>query len=303
MSRQSLRFMTGTVLAGSLFAMTAPATAQVGMSDEEIMDLPPEYQEIESQTDESDFAWTSESEVMGDGVETIVRTRRIEHRAPTMKSSHYGAGHDYGYATSVPVVEREQWIEECERRTIGRSESEKGGIIGGLLGALFGGFIGNRVAGAGERLAGTLIGAGAGGLGGVLIGSQIGRDKDGRYDCEAALDGYLAHHRAGPTRIAHRVIPMPAHGYGYAGYAAPMPYAPAYHGYGYHYAPPVQMVYVPVHYEQQQRVIVRETVREETYEVPGSSRIIEEREYVPGPRLIKQPERYVPAPSPKMIKQ
>ena len=35
-----------------------------------------------------------------------------------------------------------------------------------------------------------------------------------------------------------------------------------------------QVVYVPVHYEVQQRVIVRETVREEVDIVPGATRVI-----------------------------
>jgi len=47
-------------------------------------------------------------------------------------------------------------------------------------------------------------------------------------------------------------------------------------------------VMVPVRTEVQQQVVVRETVREESYTVPGASRVI------PGP---------APRPSPKMIKQ
>ena len=35
-----------------------------------------------------------------------------------------------------------------------------------------------------------------------------------------------------------------------------------------------EVVYVPVHYEVQQRVIVRETVREEVEIVPGATRVI-----------------------------
>ena len=63
-------------------------------------------------------------------------------------------------------------------------------------------------------------------------------------------------------------------------------YAPAY---TYSYAPPQQIVYVPIRYEQQQRVVVRETVREEIYEVPGATRVIEERVPAPSPKMIKQP--------------
>ncbi len=288
MSRNSIRQLTGCALAISMGALSAPVLAQAGMSDEEIMDLPPEYQEIESQTDESDFDWSSQSSVGADGTETIVRTRRIQHRAPPAYSREYETDRVYTQAPAIPVLEREAWIEECERRTHGRGESEKGGIIGGLLGAVFGGVVGNRIAGAGDRVAGTIIGAGAGGLGGALLGGLIGGGKkNGRYDCEAALDGYLAHHHAGSARLARRVIAAPA--YSPAMHSYPAHHGPAYYGSAYYY-PQVQVVYVPVTYEQQQQVVVRETVREETYTVPGS-RIIEE------PRPIRQ------IPSPKMIKQ
>jgi hypothetical protein len=46
------------------------------------------------------------------------------------------------------------------------------------------------------------------------------------------------------------------------------------------------MVLVPVRTEVQQQVVVRETVREETYNVPRPPA-----------------DRVIPAPSPKMIKQ
>lgn len=288
MSRNSIQQLTGSAIALCLAGLSVPAVAQVGMSDDEIMDLPPEYHEIESQTDESDFDWSSDRSIGADGVETIVRTRRIEHRAPAHTSQSYETDRVYTQAPAMPVLEREAWIEECERRTHGRGENEKGGIIGGLLGAVFGGVVGNRVAGSGDRLAGTLIGAGAGGLGGALLGGLIGGGKkNGRYDCEAALDGYLANHHAGSARLARRVIAAPAyapamhHGSMYRG---PVHYAPAYHH------PQPQVVYVPVTYEQQQQVIVRETVREETYTVPAT-------------RTIERPIPRQQAPSPKMIKQ
>ena len=45
------------------------------------------------------------------------------------------------------------------------------------------------------------------------------------------------------------------------------------------------MVYVPVHYEVQQRVIVRETVREEVDIVPGATRVIP----APPPAPLREP--------------
>jgi len=142
--------------------------------------------------------------------------------------------------------------------------------------------VGHEIAKVGDRTLGAVVGAGGGGLIGGLLGSLIGggKKKD-RYDCEAALDGYLSQYGAPGARVAAREIAYapypaaPAYGYGY-GYPA---------NYGYSYAPPPQMVMVPVRSEVQQQVVVRETVREETYTVPGAARVIP-----------------APAPSPKMIK-
>ncbi|MEQ8410398.1 MAG: hypothetical protein RIB52_02480 [Erythrobacter sp.] len=298
-----------------LLAMAGAAAAQdAPMSAQEVQQLPPEYRTGPIITED-----VSEG---ADGVETITRTRRIESPAPAYAQGYEGgesyqgqpyarpAGASYpGYAPYAPapvVFERDQWIEECRRRTSGRDEREKGGIIGALLGAITGGIIGNRVADA-ERLGGTLIGAGTGGLAGLLLGNLIGGGKrDDRYDCEAALDSYISQYgypATGPARIASRSIPAaPAATYRPApptyGYPAYAPgYAPQYApGYGYapsySYAPPPQMVMVPMRYEQPQRVIVRETVREEL--VPATRSIPE-----PAPRPVR---RVRPAPSPKMIK-
>lgn len=227
------------------------------------------------------------------GVETITRTRYIERapqvppQAPHQTATYpayagYGHGYSvaphaysYGHSAGSQVFSREQWIEACEDRTRGRRGKEKGGIIGGLLGAVAGGIIGNRAYDS-ERLGGTLIGAGLGGIGGVLLGSLIGggRNDRGEYDCEAALDGYLSQYAHGNVRYASRSIPARAP------VAAPVYHAPHYQGYHYGYAAPQyyyyqapqQIVYVPVEYQQRQRVVVRETVREEV--IPGARRTI-----------------------------
>ena len=258
-----------------------------------------------------------------DGVETITRTRRIERAAmpaahtagqATAYSGEYGGeyggeysggysseygeagygqpyGHSYGYAPAAQVFSREDWIEECEDRTRGSSGKEKGGIIGGLLGAVAGGIIGNRAFDS-ERLGGTLLGAGVGGLGGALLGSLIGggRNDRGEYDCEAALDGYLTQHAHG-GRFATRSIPAPV--YAAPVHAAPVYAAPVYAAPQYYYAPPQQVVYVPVEYQQRRRVIVRETVREEV--VPGATRQIPAPAPLPAPRPIKTAPRPVKA--------
>ena len=131
-----------------------------------------------------------------------------------------------------------------------------------------------------------------------MLGSLIGggRDERGDYDCEAALDSYMSQYgypgAIPATRVASRSIPAPVAAY--PAYVPPVQYgygyAPAYQSYGYTYQPPQQVVYVPVRYEQQQRVIVRETVREET--VPaGASRTIPAP--APEPRRIPAPPRYI----------
>ena len=309
--RSSLRAVTGFAAAMPALSLAVPAMAQ---SELPPLPVPSQVSPVDVQsvppvptTDLPRPTFGTETTVGPDGVETITRTRRIERSAPYPESvkrgpfiqrQAYPQGHSTypgGPIAPAPVVfEREQWLAECERRTNGRSEKEKGGIIGGLLGAVAGGIIGNRVAGSGDRLAGTLIGAGTGGLGGLLLGNLIGGGKkNDRYDCEAALDGYTSQY--GQPGAA-RVIPggYPGHGY-YPGYA------PAYTGhYGYSAGcgcQQAQIVWVPVRSEIRQRVIVRETVREER--IPGA-RIIPPR---PSPKMIKQTPRPVPAPRPiKMIK-
>lgn len=229
------------------------------------------------------------------GVETITRTRRIEAprplpAAPAAPHQGYAPPHAPAHAPmhayapqmayAAPVVfERQQWIDECRRRTKGQNRDDTGTIIGGLLGAIAGGFAGYEIAGVGDRVLGTVLGVGGGGLIGGLLGSLFDGDDEDRYDCEAALDSYLSQYGAPGPRIASREIAYPAQAYSY-GY-------PAGYSYGYTYAPPPQMVLVPVRTEVQQRVVVRETERFETYTVPGAAREI------PAP---------APRPSPKMIK-
>ncbi len=308
--RSSLRAMTGLAVALPALSMAAPAMAQAELpplpvpsqvGPTEVRTVPP----VPVAPTARPLGYEEETIVGPDGVETITRTRRIERSVPypgNVQRERYAPQQAYprhyapypgGPVGHAPVVfEREQWLQECRRRTSGRSEKEKGGIIGGLLGAVAGGIIGNRVAD-GERLAGTLIGAGTGGLAGLLLGNLIGGGKkNDRYDCEAALDGYISQY--GQPGAA-RTIPYPAGGYGYPGYA------PAYTGqYGYSAAcgcQQPQVVWVPVQTEVRQRVIVRETVREER--IPGSRYIPP----APSPKMIKQVPRPAPAPRPvKMIK-
>lgn len=269
-------------------ALALPGAAQA----QNYADLPPltPMSESELRTLPSDMRSapamdTGETITTVNGVETITRTRRIDAprpaQAPAPQSGYAPAyAPPMSYAAGPAVFERQQWIDECRRRTAGQNRDNTGRIIGGLLGAVAGGFAGYEIAGVGDRVLGTVLGVGGGGLIGGLLGSLFDGDKKKNlYDCEAALDSYLSQYGAPTTRIASREIASPAYappayGYGY-GYPA---------SYGYSYAPPPQMVMVPVRTEVQQQVVVRETERFETYTVPGAARVIPQR---PSPKMIK----------------
>lgn len=332
--RASLLAATGFVIAGLTSPVLAqeetqaplpelPSAAPVAepMTPAEVSALPEEYQSLPTTTETSTFTGV-------DGVETITRTRRIASTTPAASlpaqaippaaaTSPYAQYNYYtaGYApTYAPMVlDNEQWLAECRRRTEGRSDKEKGGIIGALLGAIGGGIAGNELAAAGDALGGTLIGAGAGGLAGLVLGNLIAGDGDkDAYDCEGALEAYLDQYGKYGGRFASRAIPagapppvtLPAYpAYNY-GYAYPQP-APAY------YPAQQTVAMVPITTYQPQRVVVRETVREEM--IPGAVRTIPPAPPVappaapqplPSPKLIKQSpsETASPTPSPKLMK-
>jgi hypothetical protein len=249
-------------LAALALALPAAAQAQdysglpplAPMAEGEVRQLPVEYRTAPTPAPMQ----VSETTTIVDGVETITRTRFIP--APAAPQGHAMPAPSY-----APVVfERQQWLDECRRRTKGRDKDDTGTIILGLLGAVAGGIAGYEIAGVGDRVLGTVLGVGGGGLLGGLIGSLFdGDDDEDRYDCEAAIDNYLTQYGTPGTHIAAREI-------GYAPY--PMSYGyPATYGY---YAPPPQMVMVQVRRDVPQQVVVRETVREERYTVPGAARII-----------------------------
>ena len=84
------------------------------------------------------------------------------------------------------AAERDEWLAQCRALHVQQDaavyyeedEDSDGGLIGGIIGAVTGGFAGNRIAD-GDRLLGTIVGAGVGGLAGAVIGSVIdGRDDD-----------------------------------------------------------------------------------------------------------------------------
>ena len=192
---------------------------------------------------------------------------------PAQQSHHQTQPH-YTAARTIPAQQYapaqayqvqytpEQWLEECYARTGGKRRGERGQGVGGILGAVAGGIAGNRIAGRGERLAGSLIGAGVGGLAGAVVGGLIGRSgKRGGYDCDAALERHMALVQNGQYQPVHhtaaRTIPAPQY------VPAPQYYAPV----------QVQSYAQPVMYVEQQvavpqRAVVREYVTEEYVEAP-----------------------------------
>lgn len=292
-NRMPLRVLASLTAVLPALALPAAANAQsdvylppIGaLPEAEVRRLPPEYRTAPLPAQA--FSQGEVSTYGPDGIETITRTRRIEARTPPQAVAPAGYPLSYAppvyappvyapaaYAPAPVVFERQQWLDECRRRTAGRNNNDTGLIIGGLLGAIAGGVAGYEIAGAGDRVLGTALGVGGGGLIGGLLGSLFGGRKKNRYDCEAALDGYLTQFGAPGTRIASREIPAYPYGYNQqAGFG------------GYHYAAPQQVVLVPVRTEVQQQVVVRETERFET--IRGSSRVIPAPAPRPSPKLIK----------------
>lgn len=102
--------------------------------------------------------------------------------------------------------DREAWLAECRRRIAPQAvydDGDDGALIGAVAGAAVGGLAGNRIAGRGNRTAGTLVGAGLGALGGAVAGRALDRGErapevdDSQQRCETYLDGYMASARSG----------------------------------------------------------------------------------------------------------
>jgi len=108
----------------------------------------------------------------------------------------------YNAATYLPAggqvvaFDRSAWLDECRARLdTYDNESERGKVMGALIGGVAGGVLGNRIAGAGHRTPGTIIGAGAGVAAGMAVGDAIDDHNRSRRDsyeqCEAYLDDYM----------------------------------------------------------------------------------------------------------------
>lgn len=134
--RSSLRAMTGLAIALPALSLAAPANAQselpplpapVGTGPVDVRTVPPVPP---SQPTTRPITWNEEVTVGPDGVETVIRTRYITRTTPYPQPVQPHMGHAGTYPVAPVVFSREQWLAECERRTSGRSESEKGSVIG-----------------------------------------------------------------------------------------------------------------------------------------------------------------------------
>ena len=129
-------FKLPSTLPLAALALAVPALAQAQdypampplapLSEAEVRTLPAQYRTAPTRSE------VTETREVIDGVETIIRTRRIDLPA----APHHGYVPQMGYAPAPVVFEREQWLDECRRRTAGRDKDDTGTIIGGLLGAI-----------------------------------------------------------------------------------------------------------------------------------------------------------------------
>ncbi len=203
--------------------------------------------------------------------QTTYETQYVEqpYQAPRYQTQHDQAPvyQQQPYQQTAPSYDREAWLDECYDRVRGENSDRGSAAVGGVLGAAAGGVLGNRIAGSGQRLGGTLLGAGIGGLVGVLGGSAIDRGA-GKREAREYCEDYLTQYEAGQSRGQY--YPQQG-GYGHGGYGQ------VYHHGGYvmqqpqygYYPAPVQYVQVLVPVEQ--RAVVREyveyvTVPETVYE-------------------------------------
>ena len=190
---------TASWLAAAVLAATAaPAFAQDGPYHP---GPPPPLPQADEEAWDEDYA---EDAYEDEGAEW--REHPVPHR------THQGRGLPplvVAPAMGYSAAQRGAWLAQCRAAYHDASGRRRGEAIGGVLGAVAGGVAGNRIAD-GERLGGTLIGAGVGGLAGAAIGGAIGAasDRDEIDACEAYLLRYEQ------SYDGHGAVPG-AHGYGY----------------------------------------------------------------------------------------
>lgn len=123
--------------------------------------------------------------------------------SPTGQPMAYGQRGQYALPPGAQVVtfDRATWLRQCDERLATYETQDRGKALGAIGGAVAGGVIGNRVAGRGDRLLGTVIGAGAGAATGGVIGDAIDDGQTRRIsayaECEAYLNDYMQSAMAG----------------------------------------------------------------------------------------------------------
>ncbi len=136
----------------------------------------------------------------------VFGARPTQHVSAPYLYAYQGGRPSLPPGARVVAFDREAWLTECSRRIAPRPVYDSGddrAAVGAIVGAAAGGLIGNRVAGRGDRTAGTLIGAGLGAIGGAAIADATGptgrpaADDTSWTRCENYLDGYMESARSG----------------------------------------------------------------------------------------------------------
>ncbi|GEM_PF-1335735 len=167
---------------------------------------------------DGEFGW-HEDAYRGDGAYRMIRRDLPRQPAPPAYAPHL----------AYTAAQRDQWLSQC-RSLRGEmregtyiayedeSERRSSGILPSIITAVIGGVAGNRIAGSGDRLAGTLIGAGVGGLAGLALTALADGIANGDRDeedlvyvepnysfdyCEAYLLNYERGYGTGSAEAAH----------------------------------------------------------------------------------------------------
>jgi Ni/Co efflux regulator RcnB len=95
--------------------------------------------------------------------------------APYPANVAYGSGDERRYSTAYGSGDARGYSDDYDNYSVPRGYEnyerclKSNGLKGGAIGAILGGIAGNRIAGRGDRVGGTILGAGLGGLAGVAV--------------------------------------------------------------------------------------------------------------------------------------
>lgn len=216
-----------------------------------------EYVDPQGRVFEGDWSGTvtRHDGVAGPGYPAPPKGADVRYSGPPERrySTEYSGPPERGYSGDYSVPSGYEGYERCLKSN---------GVTGGAIGAILGGVAGNRIAGRGDRLGGTLLGAGLGGLAGVAIEKAM--DKCKHYQPRAEL----------PPRGPY----YPPHGQ-----------YPQHHGWqgGYYYYPQAPMVTVTVvPGASHTTTTVTEEVYYETVKTYPRKKIVRKWKAKPKPRCV-----------------